>query len=287
MRAGVREGGAVRQARERAGAKKKRRLDVLLVERGLAPSRERAQAVILAGLVRVDGERVDKPGSQVREDAAVEVVAPAHPYVSRGGLKLEAALRRFSLDVRGVVALDLGAGTGGFTDCLLQHGAQKVYAVDVGRGQLHPKLRADPRVVVLERTHARLLGPHLVPEPVDFACADVSFISLLQALPPVVPLLRPDASVVALVKPPFEAGRGVARRGVVRDPEVHRQVVRKVAWGLEAYGLGAQDVMPSPIRGDRGNVEFLLLLRKGAPRALDEAGIDRAVAEAHAAPLEE
>jgi 23S rRNA (cytidine1920-2'-O)/16S rRNA (cytidine1409-2'-O)-methyltransferase len=254
---------------------------VLLVERGLAPTRERAQALILAGRVRVDGRRVDKAGAQVADDALVEVEGPPHPYVSRGGLKLEAALRRFGLDVRGVVALDLGAGTGGFTDCLLQHGARKVYAVDVGRGQLHPKLRADPRVVVLERTHARLLGPHLVPEPVDFACADVSFISLLKALPPVVPLLRPGAPVVALVKPPFEAGRGVARRGVVRDPEVHRAVLRKVAWGLEQHGLGAHDVAPSPLLGDKGNVEFLLLLSKGRPRSLDEQAVDRAVAEAH------
>lgn len=259
----------------------KKRLDVLLVDQGLAPSREQAQAMVLAGRVRVGGERVDKPGTQVPEDAPVEVAGPPHPYVGRGGLKLEAALRRFGLDVRGAVALDLGAGTGGFTDCLLQHGARRVYAVDVGRGQLHPKLRQDPRVVVLERTHARELGPRLVPEPLDFACADVSFISLVRALPPVVPLLKDGAPVVALVKPPFEAGRGVARRGVVRDPEVHRQVVRRVAEGLERYGLGAQDVVPSPIRGDRGNVEFLLLLRKGVAKSLDDRRVDQAVAEAH------
>jgi len=270
---------APKARRPARGAKK--RLDVLLVNRGLVESRERAQAVVLAGLVRVDGKRVDKPGTPVPEDAALEVAGPPHPYVSRGGLKLEAALRRFGLDVRGAVALDLGAGTGGFTDCLLQHGALRVYAVDVGRGQLHPRLRTDPRVVVLERTHARELGRHLVPEPLDFACADVSFISLLRALPPVVPLLKDRAPVVALVKPPFEAGRGVARRGVVRDPEVHRQVVRGVAEGLEPHGLGAQAVIPSPIRGDRGNVEFLLLLRKGVPRSLSEEAVDRAVAEAH------
>jgi 23S rRNA (cytidine1920-2'-O)/16S rRNA (cytidine1409-2'-O)-methyltransferase len=256
---------------------------VLVVERGLAPSRERAQAVILAGLVRVDGRRVDKAGALVPEDAVVEVAGPPYPYVSRGGVKLEEALRRFGLDVRGAVALDLGAGTGGFTDCLLRHGARKVYAVDVGRGQLHPRLRGDPRVVVLERTHAKELGPHLVPEPLDLATADVSFISLLRALPPVVPLLREGAPVVALVKPPFEAGRGVARRGVVRDPEVHRQALRKVAWGLEACGLGAERVVPSPIRGDRGNVEFLLLLRKGTRRTLTEEGVEAAVAEAHTA----
>ena len=260
---------------------------MLVVERGLAPSRERAQAVILAGLVRVDGRRVDKAGALVPEDAVVEVAGPPYPYVSRGGVKLEEALRRFGLDVRGAVALDLGAGTGGFTDCLLRHGARKVYAVDVGRGQLHPRLRGDPRVVVLERTHAKELGPHLVPESLDLATADVSFISLLRAVPPVVPLLREGAPVVALVKPPFEAGRGVARRGVVRDPEVHRQVLRKVAWGLEACGLGAQGVIPSPIRGDRGNVEFLLLLRKGTARTLTEEGVEAAVAKAHAAPQAE
>lgn len=271
-------------AREAArGTFRRKRLDVLLVERGLAPSRERAQALVLAGLVRVDGRRVDKAGTPVAEDAAIEVLGPPHPYVSRGGVKLEAALRRFGLDVRDLVALDLGAGTGGFTDCLLRHGARRVYAVDVGRGQLHPKLRADERVVVLERTHARDLGPHRVPEPVDLATVDVSFISLLRALPPVVPLLRDGAPVVALVKPPFEAGRGVARAGVVRDPGVHRDVVRKVAWGLEACGLGAQAVVPSPIRGDKGNVEFLLLLRKGAARTLTEEQVEAAVAEAHAA----
>lgn len=269
-------------ARGGQAAVRRKRLDVLLVERGLVPSREQAQAVILAGSVRVAGRRVDKAGTMVDERATVEVLRPAHPYVGRGGLKLEAALRRFGLDVRGVVALDLGAGTGGFTDCLLQHGARKVYAVDVGRGQLHPKLRADPRVVVLERTHAKDLGPHLVPEPVELATADVSFISLLRALPPVVPLLREGAVVVALVKPPFEAGRGVARAGVVRDPAVHKEVVGKVARGLEAHGLGAQDVAPSPIRGDKGNVEFFLLLRKGRSRTLTEEQVVAAVVEAHA-----
>lgn len=275
-------------ARGGQAAVRRKRLDVLLVERGLAPSRQRAQAVILAGLVRVAGRRLDKAGTMVDEHAVVEVLSPAHPYVSRGGLKLEAALRRFGLDVGGLVALDLGAGTGGFTDCLLQHGARKVYAVDVGRGQLHPKLRSDPRVVVLERTHAKDLGPHVIPEPVDFATADVSFISLLRALPPVAPLLRDGAPVVALVKPPFEAGRGVARAGVVRDPAIHKDVVRKVAWGLEAHGLGAQGVVPSPIRGDKGNVEFLLLLRKGRSRTLTDEQVEATVAEAHAAgPQEE
>lgn len=265
-------------------ARRTERIDLLLVQRGLAPSRERAQAYVLAGRVFVDGRRVDKPGARVPLDVHIEVRGPDHPYVSRGGLKLEHALRTFDLDVRGVVALDLGAGTGGFTDCLLQHGARRVYAVDVGRGQLDLRLRQDPRVVVLERTHARDLSPALVPEPVDFVCADVSFISLAKALPPVVPLLREGATGVALVKPQFEAGRGVAKGGVVRDPEVHRSVIRTVRDRLSQHGLGALGVTPSPIRGDAGNVEFLLLLRKGAPATLTEEEIERAVEAAQRIP---
>lgn len=265
-------------------ARRKERLDALLVRRGLAPSRERAQAYVLAGRVFVDGRRVDKPGTPVPEEAILEVRGPDHPYVSRGGLKLERALRDFRLDVRGAVALDLGAGTGGFTDCLLQHGAKRVYAVDVGHGQLHPRLRADPRVVVLERTHAKDLSQALIPEVLDFACADVSFISLARALPPLIPLLREGAAVVALVKPQFEAGRGVAKRGVVQDPEVHRAVIRKVVEELSKHGLGAQAVVPSPIRGDAGNAEFLVLFRKGASPSLPEEEIEAAVEEAQRIP---
>lgn len=267
-----------------AASRRAERLDLLLVRRGLAPSRERAQAYVLAGRVFVEGRRADKPGARVPEDARIEVRGSDHPYVSRGGLKLEHALRTFGLDVRGVIALDLGAGTGGFTDCLIQHGARKVYAVDVGRGQLDLRLRQDPRVVVLERTHARDLSPALVPEPLDFVCADVSFISLTKALPPVVPLLREGAMGVALVKPQFEAGRGVAKRGVVRDPEVHRSVIRTVRDALTRHGLGSRGVTPSPIRGDAGNVEFLLLLQKGAPATLTEEEIARAVEAAQRIP---
>jgi 23S rRNA (cytidine1920-2'-O)/16S rRNA (cytidine1409-2'-O)-methyltransferase len=251
-----------------------------LVERGLAPSRERAQAVILAGRVFVDGRRVDKPGTAVTQAIEIEVRGPDHPYVGRGGLKLEHALEAFSLDVRGAVCLDLGASAGGFTDCLLQRGARKVYAVDVGYGQLDLRLRADARVVVLERTHARELNREIVPDVVDMACADVSFISLARALPPVVPLLRPRAPVVALVKPPFEAGRGVAKKGVVNDPAVHQRVIRDVAGALAEHALGAVDVTPSPIRGDRGNIEFLLLLYRDAPPVLSGERIARAVEEA-------
>ncbi|MCS7172461.1 MAG: TlyA family RNA methyltransferase [Armatimonadetes bacterium] len=267
-----------------SAARKKERLDTLLVRRGLAPSRERAQAYVLAGRVFVDGRRVDKPGTPVPEEAVLEVRGPDHPYVSRGGVKLERALQDFHLDVRGAVALDLGASAGGFTDCLLQHGARRVYAVDVGWGQLHPKLRQDPRVVVLERTHAKDLSPQLIPEPLDFACADVSFISLTRALPPVVPLLREGAPVVALVKPQFEAGRGMVREGVVRDPQVHRAVIRKVVEELSRHGLGARAVIPSPIRGDAGNVEFLVLLRKGEHASLSEEEIEASVEEAQRLP---
>lgn len=236
--------------------------------------------MILSGRVFVDGRRVDKPGAAVSQGSAIEIRGPDHPYVGRGGVKLEHALRTFGVEVRGAVCLDLGAGTGGFTDCLLRHGAQKVYAVDVGHGQLDLRLRTDPRVVVMERTHARDLSQKIVPDPLDMACADVSFIALARALPPVVPLLRPRAPVVALVKPPFEAGRGVAKRGVIDDPAVHRRVIREVVEGLGAHGLGAVDVTPSPIRGDRGNAEFFLLLYPIIAPTLSEERIARAVEEA-------
>jgi 23S rRNA (cytidine1920-2'-O)/16S rRNA (cytidine1409-2'-O)-methyltransferase len=266
---------------DRRGASTARqRLDLVLVELGLAPSRERAQALILAGRVFVNGRRVDKPGAAVAGAAVINIRGPDHPYVGRGGLKLEHALRVFGLDVRGAVCLDLGAGTGGFTDCLLQCGARKVYAVDVGYGQIDPRLRADPRVVVLERTHAKDLNSEIVPDLLDMACADVSFISLARALPPVVPLLRPPAPLVALVKPPFEAGRGLTRKGVVRDPAVHRRVIREVVDTLAAQGLGAVAVTPSPIRGDRGNVEFFLLLYRDRVAELSEDRIARVVEEA-------
>jgi 23S rRNA (cytidine1920-2'-O)/16S rRNA (cytidine1409-2'-O)-methyltransferase len=266
---------------DRRGASTARqRLDLVLVERGLAPSRERAQALILAGRVFVNGRRVDKPGAAVAGAGVINIRGPDHPYVGRGGLKLEHALRVFGLGVHGAVCLDLGAGTGGFTDCLLQCGARKVYAVDVGYGQIDPRLRADPRVVVLERTHAKDLNSEIVPDLLDMACADVSFISLARALPPVVPLLRPPAPLVALVKPPFEAGRGLARKGVVSDPTVHRRVIREVVETLAAQGLGAVAVTPSPIRGDRGNVEFFLLLYRDRVAELSEDRIARVVEEA-------
>lgn len=233
----------------------KRRLDVLLVERGLAESRTQAQRLIRAGLVRVAGQVADKPGTQVATNAAITLQARPR-FVSRGGEKLEAALVRFGLDVRGWVAADVGASTGGFTDCLLQHGARCVYAIDVGYGQLDWRLRNDPRVVVMERTNARYLES--LPEPVDLVTVDVSFISLGLILPMAVRWLKPGGRVVALIKPQFEAGRReVGKGGVVRDPQVHRRVLERVLDIAAGLDLGLRGLMPSPLRGPAGNVEFL------------------------------
>jgi 23S rRNA (cytidine1920-2'-O)/16S rRNA (cytidine1409-2'-O)-methyltransferase len=238
------------------------RLDLLLVSRGLAPTREKAQAMILAGLVEVEGRRAEKAGAAVPEDAAVAVAGPAHPYVSRGGVKLAAALDHFALDPAGKICLDVGASTGGFTDCLLQRGAARVYAVDVGRGQLDAKLRGDPRVVVREKVNARALSSREVPEKVDFAAVDVSFISLRLILPAIVPLLAAGGSLVALVKPQFEAGRSeVPRGGVVRSAEVRRRVVSEIETAGRDLDLEVLGSISSPIRGARGNEEFLLGFR--------------------------
>jgi len=234
----------------------------------------------MAGVVFVAGRRADKPGALVDADADVRVRGPVHPFVGRGGLKLDKALQVFSIDVRGAIALDVGASTGGFTDCLLQRGAARVYAVDVGYGQLDLRLRSDPRVVILERVNARTLGAEHVPEPIDVCTADVSFIGLAKALRVVPARLRHGATVVALVKPQFEAGRGAAKRGVVRDPAVHAAAVRDVAAALGALGIEAMDVTYSPLRGDAGNVEFLLWLVMGAPGRLTDARIEQVVREA-------
>ncbi len=265
------------------------RLDILLCRRGLFPSRERAQAAVLAGRVWVAGRPESKAGRLVPADAAVEVRGDDLPYVGRGGLKLERALDAFGLNPAGRVALDVGASTGGFTDCLLQRGARRVYAVDVGYGQLAWKLRQDTRVVLLERTNARHLTREQVPDPVDLAAIDVSFISLEKVLPAVRGLLAGDGRIVALVKPQFGAGPArVGKGGVVRDPAVHREVLRRVGAAAAALGLEPADLIPSPIRGDEGNVEFLLLLQPSpSPRPLPEETIERAVARAHAGRLTE
>jgi len=247
----------------------KERLDNLLVKRGLVESRSLAQRLIMAGQVRLTGQLVLKPSTQVPADAAIEIEA-APRFVSRGGEKLEAALREFKLDPTGWVCADVGASTGGFTDCLLQKGAERVYAIDVGYGQLHWRLRNDPRVVLMERTNARELKE--LPELVSLVVVDVSFISLRLILASAVGWLEPHGHLVALVKPQFEAGRKqVGKGGVVRDPAVHRQVVQAAIEAALDAGLSPKGAMRSPLLGPKGNVEFLLWLEKGAaPRSVIE-----------------
>jgi 23S rRNA (cytidine1920-2'-O)/16S rRNA (cytidine1409-2'-O)-methyltransferase len=242
------------------------RLDQLLVDRGLADSRTRAQALVLAGKVRVgegDAARGDrKPGDLIAADAPVAVAEP-EPYVSRGGHKLAAALDAFGIDPAGRTCLDVGASTGGFTDVLLQRGARRVYALDVGRGQLAAALQRDPRVVSMERTNARTLEASTLPEPIDLAVIDVSFISLGLVIGPVAATLGPHAAIVALVKPQFEAGKGRTDHGVVRDATVHRAVLERIVAEASALRLGARDVIASPILGPAGNREFLVHLAPG------------------------
>ncbi len=241
---------------------KKDRLDRLLPAMGFAPTRARARALILAGRVKVDSRVVDKAGALVKPGSIIEITG-RNRYVSRGGEKLEHALEYFSLDVRDVTAADIGASTGGFTDCLLQHGAGKVYAIDVGYGQLAWSLRRDPRVVVIERTNARRLAPGLFEERPGLATIDVSFISLTLVLEPVADVLANGGGILALVKPQFEAGRRqVGKGGVVRDPAVHEQVVQKVVDFAESLGLTSRDSVESPLLGPAGNKEFFVYLVK-------------------------
>ncbi|MBE6910139.1 MAG: TlyA family RNA methyltransferase [Ruminococcaceae bacterium] len=243
----------------------KKRLDILLVERGLAETRQKAQATIMSGIVYVNGQKADKAGFPTAEDAEVEVRGNVLPYVSRGGLKLEKAMNAFDLALDGFVCADIGASTGGFTDCMLQNGAQKVYTVDVGYGQLDWKLRNDPRVVCLERTNARYLTHEQVPDELDFASIDVSFISLRLILPAVCGLLKDGGHVACLVKPQFEAGREkVGKKGVVRDPAVHREVLEHFLEHARESGFGVFGLTWSPIRGPEGNIEYLGFLEKGA-----------------------
>ena len=238
------------------------RLDVALVERGLAPSRDRARALILAGSVTVGGQVVSKAGAPVAEDAPVEVIAPDHPYVGRGGIKLAHALEAFRVDPAARHALDIGASTGGFTDVLLQRGAASVIALDVGRGQLDWRLRTDARVIVREGVNARVLTKTDVPHLVDLVTIDVAFISLGHIFPALPPVLGPDADVIALVKPQFEAGRHqVGKHGLVTDPEVHEAVIARVTALADATGLKRVGMTPSPITGATGNREFFLHLK--------------------------
>ena len=241
---------------------KKKRLDVLLVERGLQESRQRAQAAIMSGEVFVAGQRVDKPGTAVAEDAEIEVKGGL-AYVSRGGLKLEKAMASFPIDLNGAVCADIGASTGGFTDCMLQNGAEKVYAVDVGYGQLAWKLRSDPRVVCLERTNARYLTTEQIPEPLDFASIDVSFISLKLIFPALYELLKEKGHVACLIKPQFEAGREkVGKKGVVRDPAVHLEVLEHFLEHAKESHFTVLGITYSPIRGPEGTIEYLGYLEK-------------------------
>ena len=249
----------------------KARLDTLLVERGLVATRERARALILAGDVRVNGQVATKAGTAVADDAEVTLTSPDHPYVGRGGLKLAHALDVFGIDVTGLLGLDIGASTGGFTDVMLQRGAARVVALDVGHGQLDWKIRSDPRVVTIERVNARSLKPADLPGDLrqfDIVTIDVSFISLRHILPVLPAVLSPDANVVALVKPQFEARRDeVGKGGIIRDEEVHRRVVEEVIAAADALGLASAGLIDSPITGMEGNREFLLRLRRAEKNA--------------------
>ena len=276
----------MRKGRQR-GPTEKVPLDSLVAARGLTESREKARRLIMAGEVMVGQSRVDKPGTRVPVDAEVSLLSKP-PFVSRGGIKLEAALNEFELDVQGVVAVDVGASTGGFTDCLLQRGASRVYAIDVGYGQLAWKLRGDSRVVVMERTNIRYV--ETLAEAAGLAVIDASFISLNLVLPAVTRLLKPGAQVIALVKPQFEAGREqVGKGGVVRDPAIHRKVLLKVCELAREYHLAIMGIMPSPLRGPAGNVEFLLWMstEAGAMGVQDTEGeIEACLASAHGEPKE-
>ncbi len=275
----------------------KERLDILLVEQGFTASREKAKRHIMAGEVFVDGQREDKPGTKIASDAKIELRGDPLPYVSRGGLKLEKALKVFPIGLTGKTCMDIGASTGGFTDCMLQNGAKKVYAIDVGYGQLDYRLRTDERVVCMERTNFRYLTANSLPERVGFASCDVSFISLSRILPAAYELLADDGEMVCLIKPQFEAGREkVGKKGVVRDPKVHIEVIGRVI----AFASGSADEADtletnagqrrfyaaglsfSPIRGPEGNIEYLLYLTKepGTAEALPE--VKQIVEEAHA-----
>ncbi|WP_298982187.1 TlyA family RNA methyltransferase [Caldilinea sp.] len=258
---------------------KKERLDRLMVLRGLAESREQAQRLIMAGEVEVDGKRQDKPGRAVPLDAAITVRRPL-PYVSRGGFKLAAALDAFTVPVAGCVAIDVGASTGGFTDCLLQRGAARVYAVDVGYGQLAWKLRTDPRVIVMDRTNVRHLEALPDGALADLAVIDASFISLTLVLPAVLRLLKPNAQIIALVKPQFEAGvDDVGKGGVVRNIEVHRRVLHQISATAQSLGLHPAGLIASPVLGPAGNVEFLLWLKR-EPSGSDAFALEQAIANA-------
>ena len=261
----------------------KTRLDVLLTERGLAESRQKAQAVIMAGHVFVAGQRVDKPGTAVLSDAPIEVRGPTLPYVSRGGLKLEKAMKVFPIQLEGKICADIGASPGGFSDCMLQNGAKKVYSIDVGYGQLAWKLRNDERVVNLERTNMRKVTREQVPDEIDFFSVDVSFISLKLILPVARQLMAENAQAVCLIKPQFEAGREkVGKKGVVRDPAVHIEVVQNIFNFCLENGFDVLNLDYSPIKGPEGNIEYLIHLRKSDdPKSYTEITPEELVKNSH------
>ena len=262
--------------------KNKERLDVLLVSRGLCETRSKAQAVIMSGEVYVEGQKADKAGAEFPVEAQIEVRGHACPYVSRGGLKLEKALRDFGVDPTGFVCSDSGASTGGFTDCLLQQGAAKVFAIDVGYGQLAWKIRSDPRVVVMERTNIRYVTPEELSEPLDLSVIDVSFISLRIVLPAIQKLLKPTGQVLCLIKPQFEAGKEkVGKKGVVRDPAVHQEVLQDFVALADSLHFTIRDLTFSPVKGPEGNIEFLAHLSM-QPGEDHHPPLDALVEQAHA-----
>lgn len=264
----------------------KERLDVILTNRGLFESREKAQGALMAGLVYINGNKADKPGAKYPSDVEVEVRENHMPFVSRGGFKLQRAMEVFGLSLDGNIAMDIGASTGGFTDCMLQHGAVKVYSVDVGYGQLAWSLRNDERVVCMERTNARHLTDKEVPDKIDFASMDVSFISIKKIFPAIVPLLKDEGQMVCLIKPQFEAGREkVGKNGVVRDKEVHIEVINGILSSLTEFDLYAHGLTYSPIKGPKGNIEYLVWLKKydleDESEKIDESVVLSVVNEAH------
>lgn len=263
----------------------KERLDVLLVQRGLAPSREKAKTMIMEGNVFVDQQREDKAGSFFDVEAKIEVRGNTLRYVSRGGLKLEKAMEAFGLDLSGCVCMDIGASTGGFTDCMLQNGAAKVYAVDVGYGQFAWKLRQDPRVVCMEKTNIRYVTPDQIGEPLDFASVDVSFISLTKVLEPAKAMLREGAQMVCLIKPQFEAGKDkVGKKGVVREQSTHREVIEKVIAYARGLGFRVLHLDYSPVKGPEGNIEYLVhLANDNLPESEETADVAAVVRMAHEA----
>lgn len=260
----------------------KERLDVLLVKRGLAESREKAKAIIMSGIVYVENGKEDKAGATFDENVKIEVRGNMLKYVSRGGLKLEKAMDCFGVRLEGKIAMDVGASTGGFTDCMLQNGAVKVYSVDVGHGQLAWKLRNDERVVCMEKTNIRYVTPEDIPDKIAFASIDVSFISLMKVLPPVKELLTENGEIVCLIKPQFEAGREkVGKKGVVRDKEVHVEVVEMIVDFARQMGFVTVDLSFSPIKGPEGNIEYLLYLTKDQTKTNKEFDIKAIVEESH------